>query len=158
MSTITIGLTGTDWKVAAAARYYAERGNGKEFAFGMTPSQALARLEAREASSKPKFDQDLAEEVAFLALGAADFMRDCQGADLNKFGGYMGLISEVTRCAPLLAQRRSHMAIGEFDGVWLYDVTERFGREWAEELLAGTNKSPSEQLEYIVADEMEKWL
>lgn len=158
MSNITIGLTGTDWRVAATARYYAERGNGKEFAFGMTPAQALARLEERETLANPRFDQNLVEEIAFLALGAAEFLREHRSSNLDKFNGYMGLIGEVTRCAPLLARRWSQMEVGEFDGVWLYDVTERFGREWAEELLADTKESPSERLECIIANEMEKWL
>lgn len=158
MNHITIGLTGTGWRVAAAARYYAQRGNGEEFAFGMTPSQALSRLEERETLAHQTFDQDVANEIAFLALGAAEHLCDRRDADLSKFGGYMGLINEVTRCAPLLSRRWKQMEIGEFDGVWLYDVTERFGREWAEELLAGTNEHPSERLELIIEDEMGKWL
>lgn len=157
MNSITIDLISADWKVAASARYYAERGNGEEFAFGMTPSEALARLEEREASANRKFQQDRAEEIAFLALGAANHLRQHPEANLSKFGGYMGLISEVIRCAPLLLSRWSEMEAGEFGGVWLYDVTERFGREWAEELLSGTTESPSDRLEYIIADEMEKW-
>lgn len=158
MKSITIGLVGTDWKVAARARYYAERGNGKDLAFGMTPTEALARLEQREAATNSNPRQESADEVAFLALGAADALRDHRNADLRKFGGYMGLISEVISCAPLLAKRWSQMQTGEFGGVWLYDVTERFGREWAEEILNGTEENPSDRLECIIADEMEKWL
>jgi len=158
MRSITIGLTGADWKVPIAARYYAERGNGEEYAFGMTPSEALARLEDREAASNTNLDQKWADEIAFLALGAAAFLRDRRDVDLSKFGGYMGLIGEVINCAPLLAKRWSQMTTGEFDGVWLYDVTERFGREWAEEILIGTDESPSDRLECIIADEAEKWL
>ncbi|MBS0437839.1 MAG: hypothetical protein JSS33_00360 [Proteobacteria bacterium] len=157
MKSITIGLVGTDWKVAASARYYAERGSGEELAFGMTPTEALARLEQREAAINTNLAQESADEIAFLALGAADALRDCRDADLSKFGGYMGFIGEVIRCAPLLTARWSQMQTGEFGGVWLYDVTERFGREWAEEILNGTREDPSERLEYIIADEMEKW-
>jgi len=158
MRSITIGLTRADWRVAVSARYYAERGNGEEFAFGMTPSEALARLEDREAATNQNLNQDWAEEVAFLALGAANLLRDRRDADLNRFGGYMGFINEIISCAPLLARRWSQMESSDFGGVWLYDVTERFGREWAEEVLAGTDESPSERLECIIADEMEKWL
>jgi hypothetical protein len=123
----------------------------------MTPSEALTRLEEREASANPKFQQDWAEEIAFLALGTANHLREHPEADLRKFGGYMGLISEVIRCAPLLLNRWSELETGEFGGVWLYDVTERFGREWAEELLSGKMESPIDRLEYIIADEIEKW-
>jgi hypothetical protein len=156
MKRITIGLTGVDWAVPASARYYAECGDGENYAFGMTPSEALVRLEEREALICPNRN-DSADEIAFLALGAANHLREDPDADLDKFGGYMGFIIEVIRCAPLLAKRWSEMATGEFDGVWLYDVTERFGREWAEELLSRTDESPSERLEYIIDDEMEKW-
>lgn len=158
MNNITIGPTDANWRVAATARYYAERDLGKEFGFGMTPAQALERLEERETLTNQKFDQNLADEIAFLALGAAEFLRDNRDVNLDKFNGYMGLISEVIRYAPLLSRRWRQMEIGEFDGVWLYDVTERFGREWAEELLSGSNEIPSERLEYIISDEMEKWL
>lgn len=157
MKNITIGQVGAEWSVASSGRYYAQRGEGEDYAFGATPAEALASLTQREAAKVAKFDEDLCEEVAFLALGAAEYLRGRKDARLDKFGGYMGLITEVIRCAPLLELRWGQMDIGEFDGVWLYDVTERFGREWAEALLDGCTESPEERLECIIADEMDKW-
>lgn len=156
MTRITIGLTSADWEVAAAARYYAERGNGEEFGFGMTPSQALARLEERERLAYPEPSEGYAEEVAFLALGAANLLREWQNADLSQFGGYMGFIGEVIRCAPVLWKRWTQIDAVAFPGVWLYDVTERFGHEWAGVLLTGAKKNPSERLESIISDELKK--
>ena len=144
--------------MASSAHFYAERGDGEDYAFGPTPAEALANLTRREAAKVAKFDEDLCEEVAFLALGAAEHLREQQDADLSRFGGYMGLIAEVIRCAPLLERRWRQMNVGEFDGVWLYDVTERFGREWAESLLENCTESPEDHLEYIIADEMGKWV
>jgi hypothetical protein len=157
MKTITIGQVGAEWKVSAAAHYYAERGDGEEYAFGATPAEALANLTQRETARLAKYDENLAEEVAFLALGAAGYLRENRDANLDKVEGYMGLISEVIRCAPLLERRWAQMDAGEFGGVWLYDVTERFGREWAESLLDDGGESPEERLECIIADEMNKW-
>ena len=157
MTNITIGPTGPDWRAAAKARYYAERGEGEEYAFGTTPADALAKLEKREAATHYKFDESLAEEIAFLALGAADALKAHRGKSLDAYDGYMGFIGEVIRHAPLLSERWRRMDAEEFGGVWLYDVTERFGREWAEELLSRTGVSPAEQLESIIVDEMEKW-
>lgn len=154
---ITIGQVGAEWSIASSAHYYAERGDGEDYAFGATPAEALANLTQREAAKVAKFDEDLCEEVAFLALGAAEHLRAHAGANLDKFGGYMGLIAEVIRCAPLLERRWGQMDFGEFDGVWLYDVTERFGREWTKSLLEGCAESPEERLECIIADEMGKW-
>ncbi|MDE2084078.1 MAG: hypothetical protein KGI64_04365, partial [Xanthomonadaceae bacterium] len=76
MKNITIGHTGADWRVAASARYYAERGDGEEYAFGATPTEALANLEKRESVKVPKFYENLSDEIAFLALGAAVFLRE----------------------------------------------------------------------------------
>lgn len=157
MKDITIGRVSPDWRTAAKARYYAERGRGEEYAFGSTPAEALTKLEEREASSPPKFDETLAEEIAFLALGAADTLKEHRGESLDAYDGYMGFIGEVIRHAPLLSERWRRLDAEEFGGVWLYDVTERFGREWAEELLNGMSVSPEDQLEYIIVDEMEKW-
>ncbi len=157
MKNITIGLAGPNWKLAATARYYAERGDGEEYAFGTTPIEALAKLEKREATVNSKFDQDLAEEVAFLALGAADFLKDHRGTDLDAHGGYVGFIGEVIRHAPMLADRWHRLDGSDFCGVWLYDVTERFGREWAEGLFSGTDENPAERLDCIIEDEMGKW-
>lgn len=42
-------------------------------------------------------------------------------------------------------------------GVWLHDVTERFGREWVAEILHPSHDSPSQRLECIIEDELEKW-
>ena len=156
MKNITIGQTDSDWKLVASARYYAQRGDSNEYAFGMTASEALATLEKRESAVTPKFDIGLAEEVAFLALGASECLRDHQGRDLCEFGGYMGFISEVIQHAPLLTDRWQETQ-NDFSGVWLYDVTERFGREWAETLLDGKTENSSEFLEYILADEAHKW-
>lgn len=157
MKNITIGRVAPDWTPAATARYYAERGYGEDYAFGPTPSAALTRLEKREAAKAPSFDAALAEEIAFLALGAADFLRERHGVCLDRFNGYMGLIHEVICHAPMLSERWERMDAGEFGGVWLYDVTERFGREWAEALLDKADVSPSEHLESIIEDEMGKW-
>lgn len=101
------------------------------------------------------FDKDLAGEIAFLALGAAGFIRDHAAADLRKHEGYMGLISKVICHAPMLAERWQQIGAG-FEGVWLYDITERFGREWAETLIDGADETPEERLDYIIADETEK--
>jgi hypothetical protein len=157
MKHITIGPAGPNWRAAAKARYYAERGDGEEYAFGTTPAAALAKLEQREAIARREIDESLAEEIAFLALGAADALKEHRGISLDAYNGYMGFIGEVIRHASLLSERWRRMDVEEFSGVWLYDVTERFGREWAEELLTGTGVSPEEQLESIIIDEMEKW-
>lgn len=157
MKNITIGHVDPDWRAAAKARYYAERGDGDEYAFGTTPADALAKLEKREAATHCRFDDSLAEEVAFLALGAADVLKEHRGESLDAYDGYMGFIGEVIRHAPLLSERWRHMDAEAFGGVWLYDVTERFGREWAEELLNETGENPAELLESIIIDEMEKW-
>lgn len=155
MKNITIGQTGADWKMNASARYYAERGEGDEYAFGMTAVEALTNLEKREAALSQKFDIGLAEEIAFLALGAAKCLRDHKGRDLCDFGGYMGFISEVIQQAPALAARWKELQ-DEFGGVWLYDVTERFGRKWAESLLDGGVEKSAEILEFIISDEILK--
>lgn len=156
MKSITIGRTGPNWRTAARARYYAERGDGEEYAFGTTPAEALARLEKREATITSKINQTLAEEIAFLALGAEDFLKEHRGAPLDSYDGYLGFIGEVICHAPMLSERWHRMEAAEFGGVWLYDVTERFGREWAEELFNKTGKSPARQLESILEDEMDK--
>lgn len=157
MKNITIGVTEANRKLALLTRYYAERGGGDECGFGMTPADALASLEKRERASHLKFDDDLSEEVAFLALGAGEYLRDVlPRPDLSGFGGYMGLISEVIRCAPLLLERWRHVK-DEFGGVWLYDVTERFGREWAQVLLESKPQNPEDFLEHVIADETRKW-
>ena len=131
MKNITIGPTGPHCRVVAQARYYAERGEGEEYAFGTTPADALAKLEKREATADCQFDESLAEEIAFLALGAADVLKERRGESLDEYGGYMGFIGEVIRHAPLLSERWRRMNAEEFSGVWFYDVTERLGREWA---------------------------
>ncbi|TAM32730.1 MAG: hypothetical protein EPN68_02525 [Rhodanobacter sp.] len=157
MKSITIGLTSPTWRPAAKARYYAERGDGEEYAFGATPAEALARLEKREAGVTPKVDKTLAEEIAFLALGAENFLKEHSDARLDLYDGYQGFIGEVIRHAPMLSERWRRMETDEFGGAWLYDVTERFGREWAEELFNQTGTSPASQLESIIKDEMDKW-
>ncbi|CAM5319243.1 hypothetical protein [Rhodanobacter lindaniclasticus] len=157
MKDITIELAGPDWRTAAKARYYAGRGRGEEYAFGSTPVEALTKLEEREVSPPPKFDVTPAEEIAFLALGAEDFLKEHRGACLDSYDGYMGLIGEVIRHAPMLSDRWARVNPEEFGGVWLYDVTERFGREWAEELFHRTGVSPASQLKSIIEDEMVRW-
>ncbi len=158
MKNINIGRVDSNWAPVAAARYYAQRVDGGEYAFGATPADALASLEKREAASTSKFDKDLADEIAFLALGAAETLKNHNGTKLDAFGGYMGFIAEVTRHAPMLIERWKRIEANGFDGVWLYDVSERFGREWADELLNGTDESPAERLECIISDELERWL
>jgi len=100
MKNITIGHVDPNWRAAAKARYYAERGDGEEYAFGTTPADALAKLEKREAAAHCKFDESLAEEIAFLALGAADVLKNHRGESLDAYDGYMGFIGEVIRHAP----------------------------------------------------------
>lgn len=157
MKNVTIGDTLANRKAATLARYYAIREGETEYSYGATPAGALANLEKRDSLAQLLLDDDLPEEIAFLALGAGAHLREVHSPrDLDKFGGYMGLISDVVRCAPLLAARSRRMA-DDFDGVWLYDITERFGREWAEALLEGNPSSPEEFLEYVIADEMNKW-
>ncbi|MGB3462621.1 MAG: hypothetical protein WBA33_11715 [Rhodanobacter lindaniclasticus] len=156
MKNITIGCTDSNWQVAASARFYAERGEGEEYAFGTTPSDALTKLEKREAAGHFMFDESLAEEVAFLALGAADVLKKHRGESLDAYDGYMGFIGKIICHAPLLSERWRRMDVEELGGVWLYDVTERFGREWAQELLNGADVSPAELLEHIIEDEMQK--
>ena len=159
MQNITIGKIGPAWKPLASSFYYAQRGEGEEFAFGKTTAEALTNLEQREAAKLPRFDVDLSEEVAFLALGAAEYLREASSGprNLDKFGGYMGLISEVISHAPLLLERWQQTEPEEFGGVWLYDVTERFGQELARVLLNGEDEKPAELLDQIIADESEKW-
>ncbi len=156
MKNITIGSTGPNWQVAARARFYAERGEGEEYAFGTTPADALTKLEMREAAAHSTFGESLAEEVAFLALGAADVLKEHRGESLDAYDGYMGFIGKIIYHAPLLSERWRRMDVEEFGGVWLYDVTERFGREWAEGLFNGTDVSPASLLESIIEDEMGK--
>ena len=156
MKNITIGHVNSDWIVASSAHYYAERGNGEDSAFGETPVEALTKLMQREAAKAARFDMSLCEEVAFLALGAADLLRERRGANLDGLGGFIGLITEVIRCAPMLQRRLNQVDISKFNGVWLYDITERFGHEWAEVLLNGGDESPEYRLECILADEMDK--
>lgn len=157
MKNITIGPLQRDWRVAATARYYAERGKGEDYAFGSTPADALAKLEQREAIRALKFDENQAEDIAFLAIGAANFLRTNQGVDLDWCDGYLGFIGLVVRHAPMLERRWRQMEAGSFGGVWPYDVTERFGYEWAEALLQGDDEPPEVLLESIIADEMERW-
>ncbi|MBS0432941.1 MAG: hypothetical protein JSS21_11140 [Proteobacteria bacterium] len=77
-------------------------------------------------------------------------------SDLSKFGGYMGFITEAVRHAPMLLERWRLMT-DDFGGVWLYDVTERFGREWAQVLLESKLEGAEDLLENIIVDEMKKW-
>ena len=157
MDKITIGLISRDWMPIAGSTFFAQRGKSEEFGFGQTAVEALISLEKREAERRPSFDDSLAEEIAFLALGAADYLRDIDQPNLDKFGGYMGFISEVIRHAPLLLKKWRAFPEGEFCGVWLYDVTERFGREWAAAVLNDGAENASELLEYVIVDETQKW-
>lgn len=156
MNKITIGLISRDWNPIAGSTFFAQRGDSEEFGFGQTAQEALINLEKREAEKRSSFDVTLAEEIAFLALGAADYLRDLGGQDLDRFGGYMGFISEVIRQAPVVLDRWREFPEGEFCGVWLYDVTERFGREWAAALLNDEAENASEFLEYVIVDETQK--
>jgi len=110
-----------------------------------------------KSTTHPELDKDLADEIAFLALGAAEHIRENGPFDLRKHEGYMGLIDKVISHAPILAERWQRVG-ADFEGVWLYDVTERFGREWAETLLNEVDEEPKQRLDYIIDDEMEKWL
>ncbi len=159
METITIGGIGPSWKLFGSSFYYAQRGESEEFAFGKTTAEALANLEKREAAKLPRFDTDVSEEVAFLALGAAETLRETThlSCALDRLGGYMGLISEVICHAPLLLHRWKQIGPAGFDGVWLYDVTERFGREWARVLLNDGDEQPAELLDQIILGESKRW-
>ena len=108
------------------------------------------------SSTPPTFDNDIADEIAFLAIGAAAYIREKRPFYLPKYDGYIGVISEVIQHAPLLAQRWRQFGPDGFDGVWLYDVSERFGRELAESLLGGADEKPDQLLDYIINNEMEK--
>lgn len=156
MKNIVIGLTRPSWEVASSGRYYAQRG-GADYAFGSTPAEALEQLECREKETGFAHADDIADEIAFLALGAAEALRNRCGANLDAYGGHMGFIAEVTRHARMIEDRWNQLPTGEFEGVWLYDVAERFGHEWAEMLLDNAYENPADFLEYIVRDEMEKW-
>ena len=157
MKYFTIGLIGDERKLIASSRYFAQRGDGDEYAFGMTTTEALENLEKRESALAKEFDVALAEEIAFLALGVAECLRDQEERNLCRFCGHMGFISEVISQAPVLLQRWHQVPDGEFSGVWIYDITERFGREWAKALLDGEVGESTEFLERIIADEAEKW-
>lgn len=158
MEKITIGLIDANWEHLQSNLHYATRGKATEFGFGPTATEALADLERREAPLQPKFDLGLAEEAAFLAIGAAVYLQeDKRDRSLDKYGGYCGLISEIISHAPALMNRLTQFSEGEFPGVWLYDVTERFGYEWAKALLEGDEIEPEELLEQIVSDELSKW-
>lgn len=148
---IVIGEVNRDWHAVRRARYYAER--GEDYGFGASPSKALENLEVREARLAVRFDADLAQEIAFLALGAAETLKERGSPSLDKFEGYMGFIERVVCHAPLLATTWQRVQ-DEFDGVWLYDVTERFGREWAESLLEAFDETPEDRLDMILEDEM----
>lgn len=50
MKPITIGLAGPDWRAAKQADYYAERGHGDDYAFGVTPTEALLDCTAISAA------------------------------------------------------------------------------------------------------------
>ena len=110
-----------------------------------------------KSTAPPEFNRDLADEIAYLALGAAEYIRENGPFDLRKHEGHMGFISKVISHAPMLAERWRQVG-SDFEGVWLYDVTERFGREWAETLLDEVDEEPKQRLDYIINDEMEKWL
>lgn len=157
MKNITIGHIHSSWKSASSAHYYAERGDGDEYAFGKTPSDALLKLEQREAAIVAKFDKNMSEVVAFLAIGATEYLHQHRGTNLTAYGGYMGIINDVIQCAPLLERRWALMEVDEFNDVWLYDVVEWFGQKWTEALLHGEEEKPDVLLEEIIAAESEKW-
>lgn len=152
METITIGRVSSAWKPLANALYYAQRGEGEEYAFGRTAAEALASLEKREAEGLVQFDRTYCEEVAFLALGAADSFREVDPPDLDRFGGYMGYIADVIRHAPMLMDRWQKVGPEGFGGTWLYEVTERFGREWGSVLLSEEDRRPADLLDQIIKE------
>ena len=153
MDRITIGLIDHDWQTIAGNTFFAKRGAAGEFGFGKSAAEALKSLEDREALRSPTFDVTLAEEIAFLALGAADYLRHLREVDLYRHGGYMGLIAEIVSHAPMVLDRWNRISHGEFPGVWLYDVTERFGYELARLLLKGEQGNPADLLERLVIEE-----
>ena len=156
MKNITIGLVEREWRLIASQHYYAERGDGDEYAFGGTPAEALARLEQREAALIPNFDRNLSETIIFLAIGAADYLRENPNFSLDRYGGYVGFLNDVVACAPMLERRWSRMDASSFSGVWPYDVVEIFGNEWAKAMLEGEDRRPEDMLDIIIADEMDR--
>lgn len=148
---IMIGEVGSDACPSRHSRFFATRGGREDYAFGSSAAQALSRLEAREAAFAQQFTLGMAQECAFLALGAMQQLTESGRCDLETFGGQMGFMTEVVRHAPLLAQNWLQLK-DEFPGVWLYEVTERFGREWAQLLLDGSNESAVERLRTIIED------
>lgn len=150
---ITMGEMGERGCPSRHSPFFAMRGAGQDYAFGKTPTQALARLEAREAALANQATIGMAQECAFLAMGAAEQLRASGVSDLDEFGGQIGFLTEVIRHAPLLAKSWTQVK-DEFPGVWLYDVTERFGREWAGILLTDSDESAEERLRKIIEDEM----
>ena len=151
MKNITIGRVDAEWRAPASPRYYAQRGDGEEYGFGATAAEALASLERREAAMQ-RSGSGACEEAAFLALGASNHLREAGPVDLLRFDGYLGLVTEVARHAPLLSQRWKGIGPEGFSGVWLYDVTERFGREWARTMIEGDEMRPEDLLDSIIDD------
>lgn len=153
MAGITIGEMGESGCPSRHSAFYATRGAGQDYAFGTSPTQALARLEAREVALANQSTIGMAQECAFLAMGAADKLRESGVSNLDDFGGQIGFLTAVIRHAPLLTQWWERLK-DEFPGVWLYDVTERFGREWAGILLVGSDETAEERLRKIIEDEI----
>ncbi len=155
MTRITIGRMDQDWENTDGTSYYARRGAGEEYGFGATPAEALAHLEAREATTSSRHHHNLDQEVAFLAIGAAGYLQDHPDARLDQHDGYLGLISEVISYAPMLSDAWEKIRPEDFPSVWLYDVTERFGRGWAENLLSSGNISASSLLQSIIKEALD---
>lgn len=153
MNEIKIGLIDENFSQSRSYLYYAQRGNSENYALGITPANALKNLENSERCLTEKYEEGLLDEVAFLALGAHAVVQESRAEEgLEIFGGHSGFIKKVTIHAPLLHRRWGELKNESFDGVWLYEVTERFGREFARALLAGNDKSPTEVLDSILND------
>lgn len=150
MSRITIDRLDGERKPTSTATYYAKMGAGKACGVGPSPSEALADLEARKA--KALFEPGLAEEIAFLALGAASVFPAHCNANPDSDVGFLRLIDEVIQNAPLLDDAWHRVGGESFPGVWLYDITERFGQEWAKALLTGSEIRAPALLQLIIDD------
>lgn len=77
--------------------------------------------------------------IAYIAMGAAAFLRDLplDARNFDEWGGELGFIAEVVRPAPLLERMLGGSAEG-IGPLFLYEVAEPFGEEYAQALYRDT--------------------
>lgn len=78
--------------------------------------------------------------IAYLAIGAASAINargSLPSAVSDAFGGQLGFIEDVTDHALMLDTMADDLA-NDMDGVFLYEIAEPFGEEYAERLIAYT--------------------